>query len=139
MKKYDDKVIPTFLPDHLPRPDYGDREYYCCTMLTIFKPWRSGKDLKHKYELWHNAFTSFDFSEVQKEKMEFLNIRYQCLDARDDFSAKCKNNNINIHFQWETSEMLDSLNNTHETDALLNGGDFNVNDNDATEPMYFSF
>ena len=42
----DDKTVPNFLGGTLPRCDQGDREYYCLTMLTLFKPWRSGKDLK---------------------------------------------------------------------------------------------
>ena len=40
--------VPNFIPNTLPRPDHGDREYYCCTMLTFFKPWRTYTDLKKK-------------------------------------------------------------------------------------------
>ncbi|KAJ7264700.1 hypothetical protein C8J57DRAFT_949607, partial [Mycena rebaudengoi] len=28
----------------LSRPDQGDRGFYCCTMLTLFIPWRVGTD-----------------------------------------------------------------------------------------------
>ena len=38
--------IPNFVGPNLPRCDQGDREYYCCSMLTMFKPWQSGLDLK---------------------------------------------------------------------------------------------
>jgi hypothetical protein len=38
--------VPNFVSGLLPRCDRGDREYYCAMMLTLFKPWRSGKDLK---------------------------------------------------------------------------------------------
>ena len=31
--------ISNFSGANLPRCDQGDREYYCCSMLTIFKPW----------------------------------------------------------------------------------------------------
>lgn len=32
-------LIPNFTGATLPRQDQGDREYYCLTMLTLFKPW----------------------------------------------------------------------------------------------------
>ena len=41
-----EKRIPNFIGANLPRCDQGDREYYCCTMITLFKPWRRGQDLK---------------------------------------------------------------------------------------------
>jgi len=48
------KVIPSrtetfmlnFIGGPLPRCDQGDFEYYCRTMLTLFKPWRNCRDLK---------------------------------------------------------------------------------------------
>jgi len=48
MRREDSSIVPNFLPNTLPRSDRGDREYYCCTMLTFFKPWRSGKDFEIK-------------------------------------------------------------------------------------------
>src|SRR6202044_3833389 len=39
-------LIPNFAGGSLPRCDRGDRDYYCATMLTLFKPWRHGKNLK---------------------------------------------------------------------------------------------
>ena len=38
-----DTIVPNILGGALPRSDSGDREFYCMTMLTSFKPWRSGK------------------------------------------------------------------------------------------------
>ena len=32
-------LIPNFVGGGLPRHDQGDREYYCSTMLSFFKPW----------------------------------------------------------------------------------------------------
>jgi len=34
-------LIPNFAGGSLPRCDRGDREYYCTTMLTLFKPWET--------------------------------------------------------------------------------------------------
>ena len=82
--------VPNFAGNTLPRHDQGDREYYCSTMLTLFKPWRSGLDLKTKLNSWDETFVSHGFSTWQLELMKNMNIRYECLDARDDFHAQLK-------------------------------------------------
>ena len=46
-----EEYVPNFTGTH-PHSDQGDREYYCSTMLTVFKPWRCGKDLRHEDESW---------------------------------------------------------------------------------------
>src|ERR1700683_334755 len=66
--------------------DQGDREYYCHTMLTLFKPWRTGKDLKYEIQTWDESFLKYEFSKRQLEIMKYFNVRYECLDARDDYS-----------------------------------------------------
>jgi hypothetical protein len=53
--------IPNFSGNTLPRHDQGDREYYCSTMLALFKPWRSELDLRSFSESWDDAFQSHDF------------------------------------------------------------------------------
>jgi hypothetical protein len=35
----EDNIVPNFLGGSLPRCDQGNREYYCLTMLTLFKTW----------------------------------------------------------------------------------------------------
>jgi hypothetical protein len=62
MKKEDELVVPNFIPNTLPRSDRGDREYYCCTMLTLFKPWRVGLDLKKRLDSWDKTFVGHEFS-----------------------------------------------------------------------------
>jgi hypothetical protein len=62
--------VPNFVGVTLPRFDQGDREYYCCSMLTIFKPWRSGLDLKRREETWDEAFSAASFSPRQLEIMQ---------------------------------------------------------------------
>ncbi|EJD37257.1 hypothetical protein AURDEDRAFT_43058, partial [Auricularia subglabra TFB-10046 SS5] len=79
-------IIPNFVGGPLPRRDVGDREYYCCTMLTLFKPWRSGIDLKDHTTTWDLAFDSHVFSVRQLQIMDNFNLKYECLDARDDHS-----------------------------------------------------
>ena len=41
-----------FIGGSLPQCDLGNFEYYCCMMLTFFKPWRNGRDLKKKHRLY---------------------------------------------------------------------------------------
>ncbi|KDR74560.1 hypothetical protein GALMADRAFT_71038 [Galerina marginata CBS 339.88] len=99
--QFDDRkkdTIPNFVGGSLPRCDRGDREYYCATMLTLFKPWRSGKDLKNTDYSWDETFNLFEFTEQQKQYMKHFNVRYECNDARDDYSAQLKKGNANSHF-----------------------------------------
>ena len=80
--------IPNFVGANLPRCDQGNWEYYCSTMLALFKPWRQGTDLKGADKLWDEEFNNHSFSEEQKRYMHNFNLRYECLDARDDYRAQ---------------------------------------------------
>ncbi|KAF8878571.1 hypothetical protein BD779DRAFT_1409052, partial [Infundibulicybe gibba] len=86
----DKALVPNFAGPMLPCPDQGDREYYCSTRLALFKPWRSGLDLKGNQETWDMAFLNYGFTERQKELMGNFNLKYECLDARDDFYAQMR-------------------------------------------------
>ena len=88
--------IPNFIGESLPRSDQGDREFYCSTMLTLFRPWRSGLDLKREGNTWDDAFTLYEFSPRQLILMKNMNLRYECLDARDDFHAQMRKGNVNM-------------------------------------------
>ena len=104
-KYLSDFIVPNFIGGTLPRCDQGDHEYYCSTMLTLFKPWRTGHDLKGAEETWEQAFNRYGFSSAQRILMSNFNLRYECLDARDDYSAKMKDNNKEDNNKfWETSE-----------------------------------
>lgn len=92
--------VPMFLGGPLPRHDRGDREDYCMTMLTLFKPWRTGLDLKSAESSWSDTFASHAFSEYVQEKMKFFNTKYECLDAKDDFRAQRKAANQGVSFDW---------------------------------------
>ncbi|KAI0825485.1 hypothetical protein BC629DRAFT_1267558, partial [Irpex lacteus] len=82
--------VPDFVGGPLPRHDRGNREEYCMTMLTLFCPWRRGKDLKTSHQTWNETFEEYQFTDRQKEIMKFFNLRYECNDARDDFAAQRK-------------------------------------------------
>ena len=50
----------------------GSREQYYVTMLTLFKLWRSGKDLKESpSQLWDEVFTHHEFSRCANKVMKF--------------------------------------------------------------------
>ena len=90
LKRLPSPLVPNFLGQTLPRRDQGDREFYCVTMLTLFKPWRTGITLKTKDASWDEAlaFTAHTFSSRQEQIMKNFNIRYECLDQRDDFFSE---------------------------------------------------
>ena len=85
-----DMFVLNFIGGPLPRCDQGDFEYYCRTMLTIFKPWRSSSDLKETHKTWSDAFKSYKFEIVDRKIMNNFNLRYECLDERDDYHAILK-------------------------------------------------
>jgi Helitron helicase-like domain at N-terminus/PIF1-like helicase len=108
-----DNVVPNFLGGSLPRRDQGDREYYCLTMLTLFKPWRFGKDLKCTDYTWDETFVQHIFTMRQKSLMDNFNLRYECNDARDDYYAKMKKDEDEQSFfpLWASSNVLKDLDN----------------------------
>ena len=85
-----DAKVPNFIGGILPRRDKGNREDYCMVMLTLFKPWRSGKDLKTEASTWNDTFLDHIFTERQADLMKNFHIRYKCNDARNDFAAARK-------------------------------------------------
>ena len=86
-----EKRVSNFIDAILPRCDQGDQEYYCCTMLTLFKPWRRGFDLKNSPQAtWDDIFNNHKFGTQQLQLMKNFNIRYECLDAHDDYHAQLK-------------------------------------------------
>ena len=82
--------VVNFIGKNLPRRDQGDREFYCLTMLALFKPWRCGLDLKPKHKSWDETFNEHTFTPRQEQLMSNFHIKYECLDARDDFHAQMK-------------------------------------------------
>ena len=59
--------VPNFIGGSLPRKDAGSREEYCMTMLTLFKPWRTGKDLRLNENItWDDTFADYAFTERKR-------------------------------------------------------------------------
>ncbi|TFY65658.1 hypothetical protein EVG20_g5440 [Dentipellis fragilis] len=125
--------IPSFI-GVLPRPDKGNYDDYCLTMLALFKPWRSGKDLKRQEESWEDAFKSHDFTERQTQVMQFMNIRHECYDARDDFRAQRIKAGTEKGLFWIGGRFVDELDkaNMQEEEILKAGLDHLDNAFDET-------
>jgi hypothetical protein len=74
---------------------------------------------------WDKEFKTHEFSDRQIEIMKFFNVRYKCLDARDDFSAKCKKlSDVPLQYLWATSEQIDQMDNEYSVESAYNGDDF---------------
>jgi hypothetical protein len=65
-KSLSEFVVPNFIGGTLPRCDQGDHEYYCSTMLTLFKPWRTGHDLKMLMKLGNKHSINIFFTSTKK-------------------------------------------------------------------------
>ena len=113
------KNVPNFIGPPLPRKDQGDREYYCSTMLTFFKPWRTGNDLKELNTTWDEEFNRYKFTTRQNQLMQNFNIRYECLDARDDYRAQMKKG-IDPLFVGNWEDSTDDIENTNNSSLDAN-------------------
>jgi len=98
-----EKVL-NFVGSTLPRYDQGDCEYYCSVMLTLFKPWQSGLELKIQEQSWDDAFSTHKFSAKHQYIMRDLNIQYKCLDAQDDFHAQLNKGDFGIS-SWDDPDV----------------------------------
>ncbi|KAK0488344.1 hypothetical protein EDD18DRAFT_1081562, partial [Armillaria luteobubalina] len=96
VEKVDEFTLPNLVSETLPRKDKGDREDYCTTMLTLFQPWRTGLDLKRREESWEEAFQRHQFTEKQIQLMWNFNLKYECLDERDDYHAQLRSGAITV-------------------------------------------
>ncbi|KAF5328907.1 hypothetical protein D9611_014251 [Ephemerocybe angulata] len=84
-------VVPNIIGPHLPRSDSDDRNYYCCTMLTLFSPWRVATDLRSSAEDWESAFDRHSFAPRHLKIIQNFMIRHECYDSRDDYHAQLRN------------------------------------------------
>ena len=111
-----EKRVPNFIGANLPRCDQGDWEYYCCTILTLFKPWRRGLDLKSSAQAtWDDVFHDHKLETHQLQLMRNFDICYKCLDAHDDYCAQLKKGiDKSLLGSWETLQDKDG----HEIESF---------------------
>ena len=95
-----EQIVANFIGKPLPRRDEGNRELYCQTMLVLFKPWRRGCTLKNKKDTWDETFLQHTFTDRQTQLMQNFNIKYECLDARDDYHAQLRKTGTQALFEY---------------------------------------
>ena len=102
-------LVPNFIGPNLPRESQGDRKDFCMSMLTLFKPYRTGKDLKAENQSWDEAYNAHNFTPRQLQLIGNFNLRYECLDARDDFHAQLRQGDKNFIHSWGSVARGDQL------------------------------
>ena len=71
----------------IPRRDKPEvRARYCRLMLLLFKPWRTGPDLRETGETWETAFQALtaDAEPAHLKIMENMHVLRECKDLRDE-------------------------------------------------------
>ena len=125
LHKADPKKIPNFIGATLPRKDQGDRNYYCLTMLALFKPWRKASHLKCNASIsWHEAFEQHSFSVEHTTLIDNFHIKYECLNSRDNYRAQLAKEGPGMFASsWDNE---DGEYDTIEHTAIPEGEDFNM-------------
>ncbi|KAJ8507304.1 hypothetical protein ONZ45_g10312 [Pleurotus djamor] len=80
-------------------------------MLTLFRPWRSGSDLKSAEQTFEDAFDAYKFDAKHLRVMDNFHLRYECLDSRDDFRKEQRDIAATIPSSWLEAEpeIIDEL------------------------------
>ncbi|KZT03542.1 uncharacterized protein LAESUDRAFT_615749, partial [Laetiporus sulphureus 93-53] len=69
---------------YFPRRDDPDKhEYYCASMLLLFKPWHQVQDLKGEFLTWQEALRYFSqqVSDVTLAQMSNIEHYHKCKNA----------------------------------------------------------
>ncbi|KAJ7710908.1 hypothetical protein B0H17DRAFT_1123991 [Mycena rosella] len=107
-------TVPNFVGGPLPCVDLGDREFCCCTMLTLFKPWRTGKDLKNDLDNWDKSFTDCNFNEKATQLMKNFNTGrrgVQCICFRVGRKKEMEDDDNTTG--WDYGEVMDEVTDNH--------------------------
>jgi hypothetical protein len=94
-------TVPNFAGGGLPRADQGDRDFYCCSMMTLFVPWRKGTDIKGDLDSWDDVFMATKFGPKAKKMMQNLNLRYECNHERDDYYNQSKSGPVPMFSRFD--------------------------------------
>jgi len=70
-----------------------------------------------------SAFNNYGFSQRQRDIMKFFNIKYECNDARDDYSRQRKKGMYSsVHEKSVFGQFMDDLDEQHDEMKLLETG-----------------
>ncbi|TFK59091.1 hypothetical protein BDN72DRAFT_744058, partial [Pluteus cervinus] len=106
--KNKNRKVPNFIGGSLPRNNEADKSQYHLTMLVLFRPWRTGWQLKLDAESWSDSFDNYTFDPRHLEVMKFLNIRHECKDAADDYYAQLRSTGKEHPDVFGNSDSLDT-------------------------------
>ena len=111
-------LVPNFLGPPLPRKDVSDRELYCSAMLCLFKPWRSASHLRSDGVTWSSTFDSYVFTPRQLQLMNHFNLKYECNDARDNFSQQRNLKLRDLFNAWGNATMINGTDVLEDIDPM---------------------
>ncbi|KAH6894768.1 hypothetical protein BKA70DRAFT_1532489, partial [Coprinopsis sp. MPI-PUGE-AT-0042] len=83
-------IVPDFVGDRIPRCTSDSDGEYSAMVLSIFVPWTVGTDLRSADETWAHALSRRTLPSRLASVVKNLNLKYECLDARDDYRAQLK-------------------------------------------------
>jgi len=119
-------MVLNFIGPVLPHVGHEDRKYCCMAMLSMFKPYRLPSDLKDKDQTWDEAFESHKFTLWQLQLLKNFNLKYECLNTRDNFHTQmCKGLSSFIPSWGSTDdvELVNELGQQHSMSETLESVD----------------
>ena len=66
-----------------------------------------GKDLKEEHQSWDKAFNLHPFMLRQLQLIKNFNLRYECLDACDNFHAQLRKGDQFLIHSWDSDGNID--------------------------------
>jgi len=97
-------------------------------MLALFKLWRKGSDMKSNVSVtWHEAFEQHFFSVEHTTLIEKFHIKYECLNARDDYRAQLAKGEPGM-FASSWDNEVDGEHDGFEPTAIPDREEFNPDD-----------
>ena len=81
-------------------------------MLTFLKSFCSGRDLKEENQSWDDAMEKHKFSDQEHQWMDNFMLRYECLDARNDYHAQRQQDQLDPI--WDDTLYSEDSNVMHE-------------------------
>ncbi|KAF8223498.1 hypothetical protein L208DRAFT_1517224, partial [Tricholoma matsutake] len=99
-------------------------------MLALFKPWQTGEELKTAIKNWDTAFDNHIFNTDQLSLIKNANIRYECLDANNDYHAQMQKSAGVLPVWEENNRIWDDVEADNPFDTV-----FPINDDDESIPL----
>ncbi|KAJ8495889.1 hypothetical protein ONZ45_g12679 [Pleurotus djamor] len=105
-------------------------------MLTLFRPWRTGADLKDEDVSFEDEFNKYNFLPEHVRVMDNFHLRYECLDSRDDFRKEQRDLPSIVQPSWLEVEpdAIDRYNDIDDMDTRQSNEQLQVEVNELLIP-----